>query len=70
MAQFVVEFIAVAKIQVRGSVAVEADTREQAEELARQQAEKDGADKGFQPDVWDDNDVDYSSLEVASIEEQ
>ena len=64
---YLVKLTAVARIQVKAHVEVEADSQEEANQLAIEQAKEEGGN--FEPDVWDDGDVDEETIEVAGADD-
>lgn len=59
---YVVKLTAVASIQMATHVTVTATSLKKAKELAIEQAKEESVD--FEPDVWDDNDVDLDTIEA------
>lgn len=61
---FRVKLTAVASIQMRAFVEVEARNEKEAHKLAIEKAKDEGGT--FEPDVWDDGDVDEETIEAMS----
>jgi hypothetical protein len=66
--KYSVTLTAVASIQMKTTVEVEADSQEEANQLAIELANEE--DVNFEPDVWDDNDVDAATIEVMGSDDE